>query len=807
MSWGFCSARGRWLASSSVTRRSGGKFTRSRASWACLNWVGSFAVGPRRSPNGYQNAKRLLLPRRDEARRCPPPGFNFYRPGWIKGRAVTTPCLLLPVSDPNKGSDVTEIVSAIISSTAFAELARMLLGEPNRALSSEHELRYGARGSLSVNLGKCTWYDHEIGAGGGALELVTRETRLVGADRLDWLKQRGLHLFEDVRPSGKATTRQRSPTIVATYDYVDQGGELLFQVCRFEPKDFRQRRKPRPDDPPDTIKGGWVWSVKGINPVPYRLTDVIENDDRVICIVEGEKDVDRLWKLGLPATTNAGGAGKWSEELSEHFRGADVVIIPDFDPQKRHPKTKEAMFHSDGRPIHPGQDHAQDVAQKLSGVAKRVRVLELWRHWPAMPLKGDVSEWLDHGGTTEALYALIERTSDWVKIFNSESSNASGDDDLGEWDAGDDNQIPPPRGWLLGTTFCRGFASSLLGDGAVGKTAMRYAQGLSAAVQRSLTGEHVFQRCRVLIVSFEDGSNELRRRIRAACLHHKIDRGELKGWLYLAALGRKAGKLMALDQRNQRVPGTLAAKLARVITSRKIDLVIHDPFIKSPGIAENDNSGIDEVAQILTDMCINFDIAVDVPHHMSKGPADPGNANRGRGASALKDALRLVRTATVMTADEAKAFGLSEVERRRLIRVDDAKLNIAPMTEARWFRLVGVDIDNATELYPSGDNVQTVEVWRPPGLFADISVPTVSAILDEIDAGLPDGNRYSNAARSDRPAWSVVRRHWPGKWEGPARLIVNTWLKSGLLIEKDYENPKTRKPVKGLWVDHLKRPT
>src|SRR4029078_2329968 len=79
---------------------------------------------------------------------------------------------------------------------------------------------------------------------------------------------------------------------------------------------------------------------------------------------------------------------------------------------------------------------------------------------------------------------------------------------LGEWDAGDDVDIPPPRGWLLGNIFCRGFMSSLLADGGGGKTALRYAQLLSLAIGRSLTGDHVFQRCRVLIVSLEDDRDE-----------------------------------------------------------------------------------------------------------------------------------------------------------------------------------------------------------------------------------------------------------------------------------------------------------
>ncbi|MET3994893.1 hypothetical protein ABID65_006559 [Bradyrhizobium sp. S3.9.2] len=378
---------------------------------------------------------------------------------------------------------------------------------------------------------------------------------------------------------------------------------------------------------------------------------------------------------------------------------------------------------------------------------------------------------------------------------------------LGEWDAGDDDQLPPPRGWLLGNSFCRGFVSSLLGDGGVGKTATRYAQALSLAIKRALTGEHVFQRCRVLIVSLEDGRDEQRRRIQAACLHHGIKREELKGWLFLAALDKASGKLMTLDQYGRPVLGALAAKLARTIAARKIDLVILDPFVKAHTINENDNSAIDEVAQILTDMSVRFDIAVDVPHHISKGPADPGNANRGRGASSSKDAFRLVDTATRMSEEEGKAFGLSEAERRSLIRIDNAKVNIAPTANARWLKLVSVNIGNGTDLYPSGDSVQTVEPWSPPGLFASISVPVLNAILDNIDAGLPDGNRYSDAPSvTDRAAWRVIERHC-GKGEGPARQIIKAWVESGLLIHHSYENPVTRKPVKGLRVDPIKRPS
>jgi AAA domain len=122
----------------------------------------------------------------------------------------------------------------------------------------------------------------------------------------------------------------------------------------------------------------------------------------------------------------------------------------------------------------------------------------------------------------------------------------------------------------------------------------------TALLKGFVTGEHVFQRCRVLIISLEDGPDELRRRLLAARLHHRVEQRELRGWLFIDALGRADGKLMTVDQHNRPMLGALATKLTRTITARKIDIVMLDPFIKSHGIAENDNSGIDEVAQILT---------------------------------------------------------------------------------------------------------------------------------------------------------------------------------------------------------------
>ncbi len=381
--------------------------------------------------------------------------------------------------------------------------------------------------------------------------------------------------------------------------------------------------------------------------------------------------------------------------------------------------------------------------------------------------------------------------------------------ELGEWDAGADGAPIPPRGWLLGTVFCRRFVSSIIAEGGAGKTALRTAQALALATGQPITGEHIFQRCRVLIVSLEDDMDELRRRVLAARLHHGISQDDVRGRLFLATPDAAAGKIMIADETGHAVRSKLADTIEDCIVKRAIDIAILDPFVKSHAVKENNNVAMDAVVGLLADMAAKHNIAIDVPHHTRKGANNPGNADAGRGASAMKDAARLVYTLARMTPEEAQTLGIAEKDRRYLIRMDSGKVNIAPpLEEAKWFRLVGVPLGNATDLYPKGDEVQTVEVWTPPDAWDGLSSHLLNRILDEIDAGLPDGNRYSDGSRAgDRAAWRAVTKHAPDKTEPEARRIIKTWTKNGVLVSQDCENPTTRKTVKGLRVVNGKRPT
>jgi putative DNA primase/helicase len=188
-------------------------------------------------------------------------------------------------------------------------------------------------------------------------------------------------------PAPAAVVIPMRAEIEATYDYTDEGGELLFQVVREVGKRFKQRQP---------VGDSWVWhlstgpckrmacpchshTLREVRRVPYHLVELLAAPpDKPICIAEGERDVDRLRSLGAVATCNPGGAGKlktW-KTVAEDLRGVCkdrvVYVIADADE--------------------PGRKHAREQAENLIGSAKRIFVKE-----PPAPHK-DISDLLDAGG-------------------------------------------------------------------------------------------------------------------------------------------------------------------------------------------------------------------------------------------------------------------------------------------------------------------------------------------------------------------------------------------------------------------------
>lgn len=168
----------------------------------------------------------------------------------------------------------------------------------------------------------------------------------------------------------------------AVYDYTDETGKLLYQVIRKVGKKFVQRR---PEN------GGWTWGLGDTRRVPYRL-EKLRNAD-FTGIVEGEKDVLSLERIGLCGTCNNGGAGNFRPELSQYFAGKHVAIFPDNDE--------------------PGREHALKVAELLSPVARSVKIVEL----PNLPAKGDATDFVNAGGTVEQIRELYRKAQHWTPEF------------------------------------------------------------------------------------------------------------------------------------------------------------------------------------------------------------------------------------------------------------------------------------------------------------------------------------------------------------------------------------------------------
>ena len=364
-------------------------------------------------------------------------------------------------------------------------VARHLWGEPNDKLSKPgKELRFGSHGSKSIDLEKGTWYDHEADQGGGVADLIRQETG--GAKVEKWMKD---ELDIELAPLANGHTKhepwpiqvqqQQAKAIKAVYPYIDEHGELHYEVIRFEPKDFRQRRYEN---------GHAYWNLQGVTPLPYNLPEVLAHPSRPVFLTEGEKDVERLKELGLIGSCNSGGAKKWDPALNKHFQGRKIIIVPDNDE--------------------PGRAHAKVLIEQLAGVAAEVRVLEL----PGIKEKGDLSDWIAAGGSRAKLVELAKTAplaKDWQVVAEPPRLPILTLSEIAKL---------PPVTWLIKDLIPKQSLAMIYGEPGGGKTFTALDIALSAAHGINWHG-HESARGQVFYVAGE-GVGGFRKRI-AAWHKHK----------------------------------------------------------------------------------------------------------------------------------------------------------------------------------------------------------------------------------------------------------------------------------------------
>jgi RecA-family ATPase len=398
-------------------------------------------------------------------------------------------------------------------------VARALLGTPNEGLSNAKQLRFGTHGSLSVDLAKGAYFDHEAKEGGGVLDLIRRAKGLTGVEAIEFMREIGCDIPQPKKANGRDIGKR---TLIETFGYTDADGKLIFQVLRYEPKQFLQRQP--------LGNGQFTW--KGGPPLPYKLPELIEAValGKTVFIAEGERKVDALAHWNIPATCNAGGANKWTAEHSKYLHGADVIILPDND---------EA-----------GRKHANTVGAALQGIAKSVRLLEL----PDLEPKGDIKNWIEAGGTPAVFWRLVEtQARPWAWYDDCADIGARlAWLDMSNWD----NEPVPERKWAILNRVPLNQAGLFSGEGGTGKSIIELMKDVAHVAGKDWLGS--MPECGpAFYIGAEDEADELHRRLADIAAYYQITFVELikRGLHVLCKLGEDA-TLCAVSGKSGKVEPT-----------------------------------------------------------------------------------------------------------------------------------------------------------------------------------------------------------------------------------------------------------
>jgi AAA domain len=433
-----------------------------------------------------------------------------------------------------------------------------------------------------------------------------------------------------------------------------------------------------------------------------------------------------------------------------------------------------------------GEDHATSVARSLVGVAASVRILRL----PGLPPKGDVTDWLEAGGTRDELERLAREAPEY------RPDEAVDDDDLEfvQLEAIHPTLIPP-RPWAYDHFLMFGTAGVIGAMDGTGKGSIAVSMLIACITGKEVLGEKVWRTGPVAIVSYEDPPEEWHRRIAAACLKFEVD------YEYVIAnvrfIDKPDGKV-TFAQRAQE-GGLLFPDGDKIIKGlRKLSAawLIVDPFNTAHELDDgNNNVLIARVAYEVSRIAKEANVAALVLHHLRKGSV--GSVDDLMGATSLRANFRACRIFARMSEEESKKLGIDDTERWRYLRIAGTKLNFAPPPEkATWLQLASVPLYNGTTAYPDGDELGVVMPWKPPSPFADMDVIVIRNIM----------KAFRDGPQTDEPGWfyglAKNSKFWAGKvlvglaqvhTEERAAVILKVWKDKGLITEEEYETPHRKK--------------
>ena len=312
----------------------------------------------------------------------------------------------------------------------------------------------------------------------------------------------------------------------------------------------------------------------------------------------------------------------------------------------------------------------------------------------------------------------------------------------------------PPREWLHAHHYIRGFVSATIAPGGVGKSTNAIVEALAMVTGLQLPHRPALRiasgkRLRVWYVNGEDPIEETERRFQAAMLHFGIKPEEVQGRLFIDSghdqdfvFARENGKVVTVVE-------PVVDSVMAGIKEKGIDCLILDPVVSFHTVAENDNTKLQQVLEQFSAIANETKASVELVAHTRKANGNEITADDARGASALHDKVRSLRTVNRMTEKEGEKAGLSVNVFKSIFRLDNGK---ASMTKASagslWRRLVSVKIE-------SGDDVGVCEAWHWPSaedLVHDLTLEQV----EQVKVTLAGGTWRENQQAKDWAGYAVM---------------------------------------------------
>ncbi len=321
----------------------------------------------------------------------------------------------------------------------------------------------------------------------------------------------------------------------------------------------------------------------------------------------------------------------------------------------------------------------------------------------------------------------------------------------------------------------------------VGKSTLSVEEAVSLASGMDFLEFGIDRPRRVALINNEETRDEIERRIEATCTRFAVPLASIAETLFLHS-GVDAEKfVVARRGPNETVIVDVRVRqLSEFLRQAQIDLLVLDPFVQLHTVSENINGEIGQVMMALREISVAANCALHLVHHTRKPPAgtshQAGDIFAVRGGGAIVGDAHFVFTLADMGTGDAEGLGISDADRNKFVRLDDAKGKLAPPSGARWFEREGVTM-------PYGLIGEPVGVLVPRAFDREQRGPSTSVvvqILKEIERRWHDGNPLSASPQSPRYVVPLmVQGH--GLSPRAARNLLRDWIANGMVASLPYD--------------------